>query len=151
MSERKPERVSDPDPARKPHPGRTGAADNAPAKAIVAIPLRHPWRNVIAVVLVLGLAVFLLDAAQRPPHRPPVADVGHHRLHVEALQRVQARGRAHGDPHVVATRRQGADDVRADEPGRARDEGGGHRALRLPPLRPRQPATTLPPCPRSPS
>src|SRR5450830_605204 len=74
MSEREPERVSDPGAARKPHSGRTGAADNAPAEAIVAIPLRHPWRNVIAVVLVLGLAVFLLDAAQRPDYG--WADVG---------------------------------------------------------------------------
>ena len=55
----------------------TGAeqdTDNSPAEAIVAIPLRHPWRIVIAVVLLLGLAVFVLDAAQRSDYGWP--DVG---------------------------------------------------------------------------
>ena len=40
----------------------------------MAIPLRHPWRIVIAVVLLLGLAVFVLDAAQRADYGWP--DVG---------------------------------------------------------------------------
>lgn len=34
-------------------------------EAIRAIPLRHPWRFLIAVALILMLAVFILDAAQR--------------------------------------------------------------------------------------
>jgi polar amino acid transport system permease protein len=42
--------------------------------AIKAIPLRHPWRVFIAVVLVLMLAVFVLDAAQREDYG--WADVG---------------------------------------------------------------------------
>ena len=40
------------------------AADQE-GEAIKAIPLRHPWRVLVAVVLVLMLAVFVLDAAQR--------------------------------------------------------------------------------------
>jgi polar amino acid transport system permease protein len=32
---------------------------------IKAIRLRHPWRNVFAVILILGLLLFILDAAQR--------------------------------------------------------------------------------------
>ncbi|GHD83011.1 amino acid ABC transporter membrane protein (PAAT family) [Salinibacterium amurskyense] len=35
------------------------------AEAIKAIRLRHPWRNIVAVVLVAMLALFVLDAAQR--------------------------------------------------------------------------------------
>ncbi|WP_166878648.1 MULTISPECIES: amino acid ABC transporter permease [unclassified Salinibacterium] len=34
-------------------------------EAIKAIRLRHPWRNVFAVILVLGLLLFILDAASR--------------------------------------------------------------------------------------
>ncbi len=71
------------------------------------------------------------DAAQRPPDGAPVGDVGDDGLDVEVLQRLEARGRAHGHADVVAASHEGARDVRADEPGRARDEGGGHRALRL--------------------
>ncbi|HSN37619.1 MAG TPA: hypothetical protein VLT34_14825, partial [Arthrobacter sp.] len=69
-----------PEPGIKPRAGnkpRAGSArggDEAPPEAIVAIPLRHPWRNVVAVLLVLGLAVFVLDAAQRPDYG--WADVG---------------------------------------------------------------------------
>src|SRR6187399_849050 len=91
MSEREPDRMIEPDPA-KPLPagaaptggaqpagnaqraGVSSGTDDAPAEAIVAIPLRHPWRNVIAVLLLLGLAVFVLDAAQRPDYGWP--DVG---------------------------------------------------------------------------
>ncbi|PYI66484.1 ABC transporter permease [Arthrobacter livingstonensis] len=40
-------------------------ADDQEGEAITAIPLRHPWRVLIAVVLVLALAVFVIDAAQR--------------------------------------------------------------------------------------
>jgi polar amino acid transport system permease protein len=36
-----------------------------PPEAIKAIRLRHPWRNVFAVILVLGLLLFILDAASR--------------------------------------------------------------------------------------
>lgn len=34
-------------------------------EAIRAIPLRHPWRMIIAVILVVALTIFILDAAQR--------------------------------------------------------------------------------------
>ena len=78
-----------------------------------------------------------VDAAQRPPHRAPVGDVGHDRLDVEVLQRLEPRGRAHGHADVVAARHERARDVRADEPGRARDEGGGHRGAEAS-RRPRQ-------------
>lgn len=43
-------------------------------EAIKAIPLRHPWRNLIAVMLVLMLLVFIVDAAQRQDYG--WADVG---------------------------------------------------------------------------
>ena len=56
---------------RGPRSGSGRASDDAPPEAIVAIPLRHPWRILIAVVLVLGLAVFVLDAAQRPDYGWP--------------------------------------------------------------------------------
>ena len=74
MSEPESERMSEPEPGGKPRAGSGPDADDAPAEAIVAIPLRHPWRILIAVVLVLGLAVFLLDAAQRSEYGWP--DVG---------------------------------------------------------------------------
>ena len=44
-------------------------SDRSPA--IKAIRLRHPWRNVFAVVLLLVLALFVLDAAQRPAYDWP--------------------------------------------------------------------------------
>ncbi|MDH6237739.1 amino acid ABC transporter permease [Cryobacterium sp. CG_9.6] len=44
-------------------------SDRAPG--IKAIRLRHPWRNVFAVVLVLVLTLFVLDAAQRPAYDWP--------------------------------------------------------------------------------
>lgn len=43
-------------------------------ETLVAVPLRHPWRNLIALILVLLLAVFVIDAAQRPDYG--WADVG---------------------------------------------------------------------------
>jgi len=39
--------------------------DTQQPEAIKAIRLRHPWRNVISVILLLGLLLFILDAAQR--------------------------------------------------------------------------------------
>ncbi|MDJ0314807.1 amino acid ABC transporter permease [Arthrobacter sp. H35-D1] len=44
-------------------PGPPGPAEDG--EVIKAIPLRHPWRVLIAVVLVAMLAVFIIDAAQR--------------------------------------------------------------------------------------
>ncbi|KFF60064.1 ABC transporter permease, partial [Cryobacterium sp. MLB-32] len=38
---------------------------------IKAIRLRHPWRNVFATVLLLIIALFVLDAAQRPAYDWP--------------------------------------------------------------------------------
>jgi polar amino acid transport system permease protein len=38
-----------------------------PAQVIKAVRLRHPWRNLIAVVIVVYLAAFLWDAARRQP------------------------------------------------------------------------------------
>lgn len=40
-------------------------APDQPAEAIKAIRLRHPWRNVVAVILLLALAIFVVDAATR--------------------------------------------------------------------------------------
>lgn len=50
-----------------PPPG--GPAGPVPIKAVK---LRHPWRNVFAVVLVVLLALFVIDAAQRPAYDWPV-------------------------------------------------------------------------------
>jgi polar amino acid transport system permease protein len=41
---------------------------SAEPSAIKAIRLRHPWRNVFAVVLILAFALFVIDAAQRPAY-----------------------------------------------------------------------------------
>lgn len=41
--------------------------DRSPA-AIKAIRLRHPWRNVFAVVLILIALLFIIDASQRPAY-----------------------------------------------------------------------------------
>jgi polar amino acid transport system permease protein len=43
------------------------AGDGQP-QPIKAIRLRHPWRIVFAVVLLLALALFIIDAAQRPAY-----------------------------------------------------------------------------------
>ena len=40
-------------------------------ESIKAVKLRHPWRNVFAVVLVLILVLFVIDAAQRPAYDWP--------------------------------------------------------------------------------
>ncbi|MCU1545807.1 MAG: amino acid transporter permease [Homoserinimonas sp.] len=37
-------------------------------EVIQAIRLRHPWRTVVAVILLSGLALFIIDAAQRPAY-----------------------------------------------------------------------------------
>ncbi|HEU4755352.1 MAG TPA: amino acid ABC transporter permease [Agromyces sp.] len=52
--------------AATPPPG--GGGESAPIKAVK---LRHPWRNLFAVVLVLIFALFVLDAAQRPAYDWP--------------------------------------------------------------------------------
>ncbi|MCZ2403653.1 amino acid ABC transporter permease [Paenarthrobacter sp. Z7-10] len=49
--------------AAKPDPD--SPSPDQEGEAIEAIPLRHPWRFLIAVVLIILVAVFLLDAAQR--------------------------------------------------------------------------------------
>lgn len=61
-------------PGPEPSSTKGSTNDGEDGEALVAVPLRHPWRNIIAVVLVLGLAVFVLDAAQRPDYG--WADVG---------------------------------------------------------------------------
>ncbi|MDJ0355735.1 amino acid ABC transporter permease [Paenarthrobacter sp. PH39-S1] len=62
--------MTDPEQARSATPPDSGEE----GEAIKAVPLRHPWRALIAVVLVLALAVFILDAAQREDYG--WADVG---------------------------------------------------------------------------
>lgn len=44
---------------------RSAPHDTDPAPVIKAVPLRHPWRTVIAVVLVVYFVAFLLDALTR--------------------------------------------------------------------------------------
>lgn len=57
--------MSSPDSSR-PATRETVSLDGAGRpEAIQAIRLRHPWRNVIAVILIALLALFLLDASQR--------------------------------------------------------------------------------------
>jgi polar amino acid transport system permease protein len=55
-------------PATGTTPPPAGAAEPA---AIKAIRLRHPWRIVFAVVLILAFAVFVLDASQREAYDWP--------------------------------------------------------------------------------
>ncbi|MGV8885364.1 MAG: amino acid ABC transporter permease [Microbacteriaceae bacterium] len=38
------------------------------ARVIQAIRLRHPWRNVLATILIVALVLFVLDAANRPAY-----------------------------------------------------------------------------------
>jgi polar amino acid transport system permease protein len=45
--------------------------DTTEPAPIKAIRLRHPWRTVLAVVLILLLALFVIDAAQRPAYDWP--------------------------------------------------------------------------------
>jgi polar amino acid transport system permease protein len=47
------------------------AADTGESAPIKAIRLRHPGRTVLAVVLILAFALFILDAAQRPAYDWP--------------------------------------------------------------------------------
>ena len=63
-----------PDPGRGTSAAAEPLEDGQEGEAIRAVPLRHPWRILTAVVLVLVLASFLLDAAQRADYG--WADVG---------------------------------------------------------------------------
>lgn len=63
-----------PDSTASTHSGSAPATDEREGEPIKAIPLRHPWRNIAAVVLVLVLAIFVIDAAQREDYG--WADVG---------------------------------------------------------------------------
>jgi polar amino acid transport system permease protein len=52
-------------PRGRSHLPATSTNPEDQAEAIQAIKLRHPWRNIFAGVLVVALALFILDAAQR--------------------------------------------------------------------------------------
>ena len=54
------------------------------SEPITAVPLRHPWRNVLAVVLILVLALFVYDAAMREQYRWPL--VGQYLFDVRIFQ-----------------------------------------------------------------
>ncbi|MBM7505470.1 amino acid ABC transporter permease [Agromyces aurantiacus] len=57
----------------RPAAGGTPAPAGAGGReSIKAVKLRHPWRNLFAVVLVLLFALFVIDAAQRPAYDWPV-------------------------------------------------------------------------------
>ncbi len=49
----------------QPDPAETGVIPTERGEAIKAVKLRHPWRTVIAVVLIVLAVLFVLDAAQR--------------------------------------------------------------------------------------
>lgn len=68
MKEPKTSRKPDLAAERAAQPGETPDASTEEGEALIAVPLRHPWRNLIAVILVLSLAVFVIDAAQRPDY-----------------------------------------------------------------------------------
>ena len=51
--------------------GTTVSGGTAESEPIKAIRLRHPWRTVFAVVLILGFALLVIDAAQRPAYDWP--------------------------------------------------------------------------------
>lgn len=44
------------------------AQNNGPSRPTQAIRLKHPWRNTVAVFLIIGLVLFVLDASQRPAY-----------------------------------------------------------------------------------
>ncbi len=50
-----------------PQRGISDESDNE-ADAILAIRLRHPWRNFFSVLILLGVVYFFLDASQRPAY-----------------------------------------------------------------------------------
>jgi polar amino acid transport system permease protein len=66
--------VNPPDGGHAPAPASVVQAADPEGEAIKAVPLRHPWRSLAAVVLVLALAIFIIDAAQREDYG--WADVG---------------------------------------------------------------------------
>jgi polar amino acid transport system permease protein len=47
-------------------PGAAPDSEPNESEPIRAIKLRHPWRTVFAVVVILAAAVFIVDAAMRP-------------------------------------------------------------------------------------
>ena len=49
-------------------PGAAAAAEPPESEPIRAIKLKHPWRIVFAVVVILAAAVFVVDAAMRPAY-----------------------------------------------------------------------------------
>jgi len=51
--------------------GRNPPTGPDPTPGIKAIRLRHPWRNVFAVILLILVALFVIDAAQRPAYDWP--------------------------------------------------------------------------------
>ena len=53
------------DSGRSATPSRVSPNGTEQAEAIKAIRLRHPWRNVVAVILVAMLVLFVVDASQR--------------------------------------------------------------------------------------
>ena len=53
------------DAAASTPPVDTATVSTARAETIRAVRLRHPWRNTVAVVLILLVVLFVLDAAQR--------------------------------------------------------------------------------------
>lgn len=63
--------VDPPPDSTEPSEGRTPPSDHAESPPIKAIRLRHPWRTVFAVVLVLFFALFVIDAARRPAYDWP--------------------------------------------------------------------------------
>ncbi len=46
--------------------------DDAPPQTIDAVPLRHPWRWVAAVVILILVVLFVWGAATNPAYRWPV-------------------------------------------------------------------------------
>ena len=69
-----------------------------------------------------------LDPAHGTAHLPPVEDVTLGELHVETDQVVAQRPRPHRHPYPIAALDEQARDVRADEPGRSRNQGD-HRSI----------------------
>ncbi len=62
--------VDPPPGSTEPSDGRT-PSDQAESPPIKAIRLRHPWRTVFAVVLIVFFALFVIDAARRPAYDWP--------------------------------------------------------------------------------
>ncbi len=84
----------------------------------------------------------LVDPRERAADLAPVEQVALDALDLEPCEVVQPRPLPNRHADIVAALQQGTGDMRADEPGSARNEGDAHRAI-LPRVRKRAEALAV--------